>query len=175
MLRLSKHFFYSTTTAHYQWFSWCFLFHVFTEFMKIESSTCISNSIWYYHIKLKYAYEIQGAIVNKSTGFSASIFSSDNKSSTRSLPQTFHNVRSIQVPAITTVEMNIFWLGKLITQKNKQSYNMREFKITDMEYLMASTAASAGRKSSTATDLFSFFLSVDRESRIYSRNSRYIP
>jgi len=38
-------------------------------------------------------------------------------SSTRSLPQTFHNVRSIQVPVITTMEMNIFWLGSLITQR----------------------------------------------------------
>lgn len=34
--------------------------------------------------------------------------------------------------------------------------------ISHMEYLMASTAASAGKKSSTATSLFSFFLSVNR-------------
>lgn len=39
-----------------------------------------------------------------------------------------------------------------------------------MEYLIASIASSAGRKSFTATDLFSFFLSVTfmQKLRIYS-------
>lgn len=39
----------------------------------------------------------------------------------------------------------------------------KKLQITYMEYLIASIAASAGRKSFTATDLFSFFLSVVRK------------
>lgn len=73
------------------------------------------------------------------------------------LPQAFHDVRSIEVPA----------KPRKVNKNEKQCKKMRKMlkitRTTHIEYLIASTAASAGKKSSTATDLFSFFLSVFME------------
>ena len=83
-----------------------------------------------------------------------------------SSPEAFNNVRSVEIPGVKTIIKKTPIFHIYISPNTSR--------ISYIECFTASHACSAGRKSLTATSLFSFFLSSNRQKKSKSKVNKHL-